>query len=75
MICNRLDNRLHFLKNTNPITSVHQNIDIIPQLPMNQIEDINNFEHILISEEAQSQFLVCIAIFNHFNIIRTVKNI
>ena len=32
---------------------------MIPQLPLNEIEDINNFEAILVAEEAQSQ-LVCL---------------
>lgn len=42
---------------------------MIPQLPMNQIEDINNFEAILVAEEAQSQ-LVCLSLlFNNFDII------
>lgn len=30
---------------------------MLPQLPMNVIEDINNFEVILVSEEAQSQLV------------------
>lgn len=64
IICKRLDDRLHILENVNHTTNnTHHNIDMLPHLPMNEIEDINNFEVILASEEAQSQ-LVWINIYN-----------
>lgn len=57
-MCKRIDERLHVLEN-NDNKNTHRNIDMLPQLPMDCFEDINIFEIILASEEAQSQ-LVCI---------------
>lgn len=56
ILCTRLDNRLHNVENGNHVINNH-NTDMIPQLPMNQIEDIDNFEAILVAEEAQSQLV------------------
>lgn len=56
-MCKRIDDRLHLLENANNNVNIHHNIDMLPQLPMNVIEDINNFEVILVSEEAQSQLV------------------
>lgn len=54
-MCRRIDERLHVLENNDNNKNTHRNIDMLPQLPMNCFEDINNFETILASEEAQSQ--------------------
>lgn len=61
-MCKQIDERLHGLEN-NDNKNTHRNIDMLPQLPMDCFEDINNFEIILASEEAQSQ-LVCIIHFS-----------
>lgn len=71
-MCKRMDERLHVLENNGNNKNTHRNIDMLPQLPMDCFEDINNFEIILASEEAQSQ-LVCMIhfylfIFFKFNI-------
>lgn len=58
-MCRRIDERLHVLENNGNNLNIHRNIDMLPQLPMDCIEHINNLEIILASEEAQSQ-LVCI---------------
>lgn len=59
LMCKRIDERLHVSENNGNNINIPRNIDMLPQLPMDCFEDINNFEIILASEEAQSQ-LVCV---------------
>lgn len=56
-MCKRIDERLHVLENNGNNINIPRNIDMLPQLPMDCFEDINNFETILASEEAQSQLV------------------
>lgn len=56
-MCGRIDDRLTIFENTNNVNVNHNNINMLPQLPMDNIENINNFEIILASEEAQSQLV------------------
>jgi len=56
-MCKRIDE--HVLENNGNNINIDHNIDMLPPLSMDCFEDINNFEIILTSEEAQSQ-LVCI---------------
>jgi len=57
-MCRRIDERLHILENNGNNVNIHRNINLLPPLLMDCLENINNFEIILVSEEAQSQ-LVC----------------
>lgn len=52
-MCKQIDKRLHILENND------HNFHLLLPLPMDCLENINNFEIILVSEQAQSQ-LVCI---------------
>ncbi|XP_024869622.1 uncharacterized protein LOC112453236 [Temnothorax curvispinosus] len=56
-LCRRIDERLNTMENRNNVNVNHNNIDMLPQLPMNNIEEIDNFEIILASAEAQSQLI------------------
>lgn len=58
-MCRRLDERLQGLEINGNNLNIHHNIELLPPLPIDCLEDINNLEMILVSEEAQSQ-LVCI---------------
>jgi len=61
LMCKRIDERLHVLENNNNL-NIQREIDMLPSLPMDCFEDINNFEIVLTSDEAQLQ-LVCINFF------------
>lgn len=52
-----MDARLTVIENTTNKVNVNPNIDMLPHLPMDSIEDINNFETMLESEETQSQLV------------------
>ena len=64
LLCKRIDERFNLLGNDHNVNVNVHNIDMLPQLPMNVIEDINNFEGILISEEAQSQLVRIVSCLN-----------
>ncbi|XP_020299051.1 probable serine/threonine-protein kinase DDB_G0278509, partial [Pseudomyrmex gracilis] len=44
LMCKRIDERLHVLENNGNNINIGRNIDMLPQLPMDCFEDINNFE-------------------------------
>ncbi|XP_029157953.1 putative uncharacterized protein DDB_G0277255 [Nylanderia fulva] len=57
LMCRRIDERFNILENNNNNINIHRNNNLLPPLPMDCLEDINNFETILVSEEAQSQLV------------------
>jgi len=59
LMCKRIDKRLHVLENNGNNINIDRNIDMLPPLPMDCFENINNFEIILASKKAQSQ-LICV---------------
>lgn len=62
-MCKRIDERLHVLENNGNNINIGRNIDMLPQLPMDCFEDINNFEIISACKEAQSQLIPYVYIF------------
>jgi len=70
LMCKRIDEHLHVLENNDNNINIDRNIDMLPTLPMDCFEDINNFEIILASKEAQSQ-LICI----HFYLLLSTLTI
>lgn len=61
-MCRRIDERLGILEN-NRNMNVNHNVDMLPPLPLDCFEDINNFKIILVSEEVQLQLVYIFIIF------------
>ncbi|XP_029162264.1 rho GTPase-activating protein gacU-like [Nylanderia fulva] len=57
LMCRRIDERFNILENNNNNINIHRNNNLLPPLLMDCLEDINNFETILVSEEAQLQLV------------------